>query len=148
MSKKLVAMSVLMLALPPLGTAQSDQGITSPARPSAMFTPEGKPERLDFKFGGDITGWIRNKGGWHVEGTVGHAGLLCGTYELGMRFGVSEPGCSQVHWLSELEYGTRVTQCNNASQHHDGGGYIPALAKDFDRITCAELVIRCTGNCK
>ena len=148
MSKNLFAMSVLMLALPPLGTAQSDQGITSPARPSAMFTPEGKPERLDFKFGGDITGWIRNKGGWHVEGTVGHAGLLCGTYELGMRFGVSEPGCSQVHWLSELEYGTRVTQCNNASQHHDGGGYIPALAKDFDRITCAELVIRCTGNCK
>jgi hypothetical protein len=120
---------------------------TAPARPSAMWTPEGKPERLEFNFG-DITAWIRNKGGWHIAGRVPHSGLLCGTYELGMRFGVGAPGCTDVKWLTEVEYGTRVRQCNSAAQHHDGGGFQPDLAEEFGRITCGERVIRCTGNCK
>lgn len=120
---------------------------TAPARSSAMWTPEGQPERLEFNFG-DITAWIRNKGGWHIEGRIQHRGLLCGTYELGMRFGAGTLGCTDVKWLTEIEYGTRVRQCNNASQHHDGGGILPQLVNDFERITCGERVIRCTGNCK
>lgn len=120
---------------------------TAPARASAIWTPEGKPQRLDFNYG-DITAWIRHKGGWHIEGRVQHRGLLCGTYELGMRFGVGNPRCTDVTWLSEIEYGTGMRQCNSATQHHDGGGFQPGLAKDFARITCAERIIRCTGNCK
>lgn len=134
------------------GAAQANENdplnrATAPARPSVMWTPEGKPERMEFNFGG-ITGWIRGKGGWHIEGMVQHTGLLCGTYELGMRFGVGNPGCTDVTWRSRIEYGTRMKHCNSATQHHDGGGYLPDLAKEFGRITCAERVIRCTGNCK
>lgn len=131
------------------GDSQSDSmnRVTAPARPSAIWTPEGKPEQMEFNFGA-ITGWIRNKGGWHIEGMVLHNGLRCGTYELGMRFGVGNPQCTDVKWLSEIEYGTRMRHCNSATQHHDGGGFLPDLAKDFARISCAERVIRCTGNCQ
>jgi len=31
---------------------------------------------------------------------------------------------------------------------HFGGDKQPELARDFARITCAERVIRCSGNCK
>lgn len=121
--------------------------VTSIARPSALFTPEGKPERLDFDFG-NIKGWIRQKGGWYVEGPVSHEGLRCATYEIGMRFGVGKPGCTDVSWISKIEYGTREKHCNGARRHHQGGGFLPELAKDFARISCSERVIRCTGSCK
>ena len=111
------------------------------------MTAEGKPERLDFDFG-RTSGWLREKGGWHIEGTVSHTGLRCATYELGMRFGVGNPGCTGVTWLSGIEYGTRERHCNGAVRHHDGGGFLPELSKDFARITCAEQVIRCSGNCR
>lgn len=123
------------------------KGVTSVARPSALFTTEGKPERLDFDFG-DIKGWIRQKGGWYVEGPVKHTGLRCATYEIGMRFGVGEPGCTNVTWLSQIDYGTREKHCNGATRQHRGGGFLPELAKDFGRISCAERVVRCTGSCK
>ena len=43
---------------------------------------------------------------------------------------------------------TSERQCNNATVRQSGGENQPELARDFGRITCAERVIRCTGNCK
>ena len=140
----------LLIAFIVAAAALADEhvsSVTSIARPAALFTPEGKPERLDFDFG-NIKGWIRQKGGWYVEGTVAHSGLRCATYEIGMRFGVGKPGCTNVSWISKIDYGTRETHCNGATRQHQGGGFLPGLARDFSRITCGERVIRCTGNCK
>jgi len=142
--------SLIISCLELLAVAHADDHVsrtTAAARPSALFTPEGKPERLDFDFG-NIKGWIRQKGGWYVEGSVNHVGLRCATYEIGMRFGVGQPGCTNVSWISKVDYGTREQHCNGATRQHQGGGFLPELAKDFSRITCGERIIRCTGSCK
>ena len=123
------------------------QGQTAIARASSMLTATGMPDRLDFDFGG-TKAWLREKGSWHIEGPVAHQGLLCATRELGVRFGVGNPGCTDVRWLSEVDYGTQQKQCNNATAMHSGGGFLPALEPDYLRITCAERVSKCSGNCK
>ncbi|MEK9774746.1 MAG: hypothetical protein VW339_01115 [Quisquiliibacterium sp.] len=51
----------------------------------------------------------------------------------------------RVQWLSESVLATRRTQCNNASLRHVGGATYGALTSVFDRITCVERVISCSG---
>lgn len=122
-------------------------GQTAIARPSSMFTEDGKPERLEFNFG-EIKAWLRASGNWHIEGPVPHQGLLCATRQLGIRFGIGSPACTNVRWISDIEYGTSHKQCNNATAWHEGDGDLPALAAEFSRISCAERVVQCSGNCK
>lgn len=128
-------------------TQDEAQGQTAIARPSSMITASGKPDRLEFDFGG-VKAWLREKGSWHIEGPVPHQGMFCATRELGVRFGIGNPGCTNVQWISEVDYGTTQKQCNNATALHNGGGSLPILEPDFTRITCAERVIRCSGHCK
>ena len=123
------------------------QGQTAMARPSSMLTAAGKPDRLEFDFGG-TKAWLRENGNWHIEGPVPHQGLLCATRTLSVRFGIGNPGCTKVHWLSEFDDGSSVKQCNNATAWHNGGGFLSALQPDYTRITCAERAIQCSGNCK
>jgi hypothetical protein len=147
---KTFVLGVALLAgdAPAADDAQNDvQGQTAIARPSSMITASGKPDRIDFDFG-EIKAWLREKGSWHIEGPVPHQGLLCATRELGVRFGIGKPGCTNVQWISEVDYGTLQKQCNNATAMHNGGGSQQALEPDFTRITCAERVIKCGGNCK
>jgi hypothetical protein len=54
-----------------------------------------KLQRKDFNFF-SYKAWVKRGGEWHIEGPVTHKGLLCGTYELGMRFGVGKNGCTDV----------------------------------------------------
>lgn len=91
---------------------------------------------------------MKRDGGWHVEGTVRHRGLRCGTYELGMRFGIGNPDCTDVTWVTRDTYVTSQYQCNDAEMPHAGTEIDATLADRFDAITCAERVVRCTGNCK
>jgi len=107
----------------------------------------GKRDRLEFGIG-EFKGWLDRRGEWYVEGDVSHVGLLCAEYETGLRFGKGSPGCTNIEWLSEVHYGSRRTQCNGATVRHAAWHNEPALEGQFDRITCAERVIRCTGNCK
>lgn len=112
------------------------------------ITAEGfKPQRKDFRFGG-FTAWLKRGGEWHIEGSVRHRGLLCGTYELGMRFGIGKPDCTDVKWVSGDSYVSSQYQCNDAEMPHAGTDIDAALADQFDAITCAERVVRCSGNCK
>jgi hypothetical protein len=53
-----------------------------------------------------------------------------------------------VKWLGEVLYGSRRTQCNGATVRHSAWQNDPQLGGYFDEITCADRVIRCTGNCK
>lgn len=103
--------------------------------------------RLDFFFG-DIRAWLRQDGNWHIEGNVRHRGALCGMYELGIQFGAGSPGCANVEWLTSPAYVTSRRQCNSALMNHSGGDISPAAADAFDRINCAQRLIRCSGNCK
>ncbi|MGH8630292.1 MAG: hypothetical protein ACREU7_05945 [Burkholderiales bacterium] len=103
--------------------------------------------RMDFRFG-DIEAWLLEDGAWHIEGMVQHRGALCADYRLGLRFGRGSPGCANVEWLTEDNYGTFEVQCNNALVRHFGGGEDPVAARNFGRITCGQRLIRCDGNCK
>jgi hypothetical protein len=152
----LAAMVTAVLAAGAARAQQSDEtsmlGSTAEAKPAPLRLPDGTPERLDFTFGdaksGGFTAWLRNKGGWYMEGWVHHTGLRCATYRVGVRFGAGKPGCSDVTWLTDVIYVTEQTQCNNASQQHAGGDINFSLGKDFARVTCAERVISCRGSCR
>jgi len=120
---------------------------SAPTRPSLADLASGKRDRLEF--GGDeFKGWADRSGDWHVEGDVAHVGLLCADYQMGLRFGKGSPGCTNVKWLGEVLYGSRRTQCNGATVKHSAWQNDPGLGSYFGEITCAERVVRCTGNCK
>lgn len=120
---------------------------TAQTRPSLADLASGKRNRLEFT-DEEFKGWVDRTGEWHVEGDVAHVGLLCGDYQTGLRFGQGSPGCTNVRWLGEILYGSRRTQCNGATVKHSAWQNDPELGSYFDQITCAERVIRCTGNCK
>lgn len=131
----------------PTGESAEVWGRTTIARPAAEWDESGKPARIDFDFG-DFKMWARKKGGFQIEGWLHHRGLLCGTYYIAVRFGIGEQGCSNVKWLSDPRYVSQRTQCNNASVLHSGGDVEFPHAGEFANITCAERIIRCTGNCQ
>jgi hypothetical protein len=135
-----------------LAAASRNAGATEQRSQAAAQSPQVTADgytlqRKDFRFG-DFSGWLKRGGEWQIEGPVRHRGLRCGTYEIGMRFGIGNPGCTNVQWISGDEFVTSRSQCNEAEIHHAGNGITPALGEQFDAITCAERVIRCTGNCK
>ena len=103
--------------------------------------------RMDFRFG-DIDAWLLEDGTWQIQGMVQHRGALCAEYRLGMQFGRGNPGCANVEWLTQEQYGTYVVQCNNALVRHVGGGTDPAAAQSFAHITCGQRLIHCSGNCR
>jgi hypothetical protein len=135
-----------LLAVAPLVQAAEQRSQAAAQYPKIVY--EGfKLQRKDFRFGG-FNGWLKREGEWHIEGPVRHRGLLCGNYEVGMRFGIGQPDCTDVRWVSEVRYVTAQSQCNEAEMQHTGNEVDPALAEHFDAITCAERVVRCSGNCK
>lgn len=141
-------MAAVSACLPTARAAdESTRHASAPTRTALADAAVGKRERLEF--GSDeFKGWLRKDGEWFVEGDVRHFGLICADYEMGLRFGAGSPGCANVEWLSEVRYASRRKQCNGATVRHSGSDTEPQLAEQFAKITCAERVIRCTGNCK
>jgi hypothetical protein len=140
--------AVLLIALPgaPAALAQVDdenpaiRRANAPAVPAIAVPASGKTDRLEFDFG--------RKGELYVETWVQHRGLLCATYEVGVRFGHGDPGCANVQWLGPARYVTSRVQCNNAIVEHVGVDTEFQLRADFDQITCAQRMIRCvSGSC-
>jgi|GEM_PF-1588116 len=117
---------------------------SAPTRVSIADLASGKRDRLEFSDSA-FTGWVRRDGEIYLEADVAHSGLLCADYQAGVRFGVGAPGCSNVQWLSEAIYTSQRMQCNNAGLRHVGGATEASLTAIFDRITCAERIIRCSG---
>jgi len=131
----------------PLGP--DEFGISAPAQITYSLDARPKPQRLDFDFrAGDSHAWINEDGDFQVSGWIKHTGLLCATYRMGLRFGVGSPGCLNVKWITNSLYVTYESQCNDARVNHDGGDTDAGLGKRIVTITCAERVVRCTGNCK
>jgi len=103
--------------------------------------------RLDFYYG-DIRAWLLQDGNWHIEGSIQHRGAFCGTYQLGIQFGIGNPGCANVEWIGGPIYVTKRRQCNSALMTHIGGDQDQFAADAFDQISCAQRLINCSGNCK
>jgi hypothetical protein len=142
---KLISAALLAIIC---GTAHADASRSAaPAIYPNVQYEDFKLQRKDFNFY-SYKAWVKRGGEWHIEGPVTHKGLLCGTYELGMRFGIGKNGCTDVEWITTDRYVTSQMQCNNATMNHQGSDIEPILASRFDEITCAERVIRCTGTCK
>ena len=118
-----------------------------PVRRDLGFAIDPKAARLEFK-AFDFSGYLLGDGTWQGSCPVTHRGLLCGTYEVGVRFGVGNPGCTDVAWLSEPVYIGRQRQCNESTVDHVGGETAARLGYQLPYITCVERVVRCTGNCK
>lgn len=126
-----------------------DRRRMSPAVPSASFTGDGRPDRKDFDFGRSVgRAWLAAGGELKIDSWVQHSGLLCATYETGIRFGRGEHGCTGVQWLAPTHWLTRVRQCNNALMQHTGADTDDHMASVFDQVTCAERLLRCEGNCR
>jgi hypothetical protein len=141
-----MAMAAPLMLLPP-GTEAAERRAQAVAQHSNITHAGFKLQRKDFRFM-DYAAWLKRDGTWHIEGPVRHRGLLCGTYELGMRFGVGNPDCTDVKWVSTDSFVTSQTQCNDAEMLHEGTDINAGLTDQFDAITCAERVVRCSGNCK
>ena len=116
------------------------------ARKSIDFGSGGLPQKLDFRFD-STTAWLRENGEFGLEAEIKHNGLLCGDYEVGIRFGIGVPQCSNVSWITEPYYISRKKQCNNAWMIHSGGGVVADVTDEFKQISCAQLLIKCTGKC-
>ena len=108
---------------------------------------DGSSARLDFSFG-NVRAWLLQDGNWRIQGDIQHRSIFCGQYELGIQFGIGNPGCSNVEWIGSPAYVTNRTHCNNAMRFHSGGDINYAAAEAFDRINCAQRLIRCSGNCR
>ena len=135
----------LITSVSPL-TSADERREQAPALSPNVDLEGFKLQRKDFRFS-VFTAWLKRDGTWHIEGTVQHNGLLCGTYEVGMRFGIGTPGCANVQWVSTDQYVTSQSQCNNTEFHHSGTNIDDSLTSSFDEITCGEAVTRCTGKC-
>ncbi len=95
----------------------------------------------------DTRGWIRESGAWNIRTAVTHRRLRCATYETGIQLGAGTGACADVRWLTNVDFGTRQTQCNSATVVHAGGGELAAMPDVFGASTCVRVVTRCEGAC-
>jgi len=149
LTKEFTLISVVFLML---GTSWSTQVISAEMSDQAAVSKNlhmampGDPAAHEFAFGqGKVQ--LDESGGWKVDAWIRHAGLLCGTYRVGVQFGVGKQGCQDVNWLQQPAFVTRRKQCNNATSHHTGYGETPQLADQFKTISCARRIVRCSGQC-
>ena len=113
---------------------------------SMLMTMPGDANAHGFEFThGKLA--LTASGDWKVDAWVQHAGLLCATYRVGVQFGIGTQGCQGVNWLEQPVFVTRQKQCNNTTVHHTGFGATPQLADQFNAISCARRIVRCSGKC-
>lgn len=120
--------------------------------PLNQATKPGTGQALSREFSrGGTQGWIQQTGDWHISRQVVHTRLLCATYETGIQLGkgngIGKQACSNVEWLTDVQYGTRRTHCNSATLVHTGGGEFANMTDLFDDSTCVRVVTRCRGVC-
>ena len=150
-SARILSCSLLMSLGVHTGPLQADsytKRAESPAQyPRIQYDGAAAPQK-SFNFSASKA-TLNQQGEWAIEGTLKHNGLLCGDYEIGMRFGIGkEEGCIDTEWVSANQFVAQYTLCNNATMPYKAMMQEAALAESFDRISCAERIIRCVGICK
>jgi hypothetical protein len=94
-----------------------------------------------------LQGWLDRSGTWRIKAEVQHSRLRCAAYETGIHLGRGRPACSNVSWLTPVEYVTRMKHCNSAARVHTGGGVFSDRATDIGDISCVRFVVRCRRAC-
>lgn len=147
----MMAAAVVLAGTAPLPAVADDWQImsrsTAIVRPGLAFTTDQKAARIDFSTQ-DFSGFLLGDGSWQASSPVTHSALRCGTYEVGIRFGIGSPACTNVRWLSEPMFLGPRRQCNAATVIHTGGETTPQLGSQLPSISCVERVVRCTGTCR
>lgn len=113
-----------------------------PAAPAV----DAEGSRMTFRKRG-THGWVDDTGAWQIEAEVDHGRFLCASYEVGIQLGVGDPACSNVTWLTEPEFVTRLRHCNHATRLHTGRGRFTDPADRIDEANCVRVVVRCEGSC-
>ena len=139
------------ICLLPLSAAAESEPVikkySAVARKSIDFGRGAGPQKLEFRFD-NASAWVRENGTFQLEAEIKHGWLLCGTYEVGINFGIGSPACTNVSWIGQPRYVSRRKQCNHAWMVHTGSDIESEVVGDFNQITCAQLLIKCTGKCK
>lgn len=140
---------IISLSLMPVAGYSSEtiSRTKSEARKGSSIAIGKTPEQINFVFN-DIKAWLNTEGDWYIQGYINHNKLLCAHYDLGIRFGTGNPGCTNVQWISEEEYVSHLRQCNQARMGHGGGNRSGLLKNNYSKITCAERIVKCKGKCK
>lgn len=147
--KQIVSLGwLLLLTYAPLLWADSVKYLSAEAVRVPMVL-EGAGNKMEFTFEGmkRSEAWLKQNGLWNIEAWIQHNHLRCAHYQLGMQFGQGNPACIDVQWMGEPEFISRKRQCNNSTVHHTGSKLDELVAQQFDQITCARQVIKCTGVC-
>jgi hypothetical protein len=105
-----------------------------------------QPATKEFQ-GRSTRGRISESGTWSISTTVTHTRLRCATYETGIQLGQGNADCSNVRWLSAVQFGTRQTHCNSATLIHTGGDELAGMKDTFEASNCVRVVTRCNGAC-
>jgi hypothetical protein len=152
MARYAIALLIFVLGIH-LAAAEPDEKVhryTVAAEKVAKTLP-GQGRNVVFKHG-EMLVTLSEDGMWEAEGPVRHSRFFCGTYQIGARFGTGSPACVNVKWRSDVEYVTSHRQCNSAVMMHKGRGQLaadpaPETPFDIDRVTCAQIYIKCSGTC-
>jgi len=94
-----------------------------------------------------IRGAVQASGTWNISAEVRHSRLRCATYETGIRLGKGNAACDKVDWLNDVQYGTKMMQCNGATLIHSGGGRLSLPPSSIGTANCVGVVVRCNGAC-
>lgn len=121
----------------------------APAQNPRVQFDSANATQKSFRFSSSAAS-LKQNGDVSIDGVVTHKGLLCADYEVGLRFGKGSGAggaCADVEWLTSEEYVWSRSLCNNALMPYQTVGHVD-LQEAFDQITCAERILRCSGNCK
>lgn len=110
---------------------------------SSGTTVEGQSSKRTFR-DSNVSGWLDEKGNWNIRAEISHGRIRCATCEVGIQLGRGLPACSNVDWLTNVEYATRFRHCNSATRIHSGGG-LSFLTVAVEAANCARVVVRCEG---
>lgn len=86
-------------------------------------------------------------GAWRVRAEIMHPRLRCASYAVGVRFGSGDADCSDVDWQTSAEFLPTRRPCNNATVIHSGEGVVGRSADMIQTLSCARVMVRCTGAC-
>lgn len=97
--------------------------------------------------GTETNGSIQMSGVWSLRTSVVHSRLRCATYETAIQVGRGHPGCKNVKWMTEADFGSSCRHCNSAVMTHTGSGQLANNEEVYNSSTCARVVTKCTGAC-
>jgi hypothetical protein len=119
------------------------KGMQSPAK-EVNLVIGNSVARKEFSFSGG-TAWLDAEGSFHLEVSVAHQRIRCAQYQTGIQFGIGNPRCSSVNWISSPQIVTDKKHCNSSQLVHTGGNWLEELSLQYEKVSCARVQVYCKG---